>query len=616
MNRYSCACLPLYCVLAAFALLADRSAHAAIGATINVTTTADDYDIAVPNASCSLREAVQSSNDGADRGGCTHFGSYAVSTTIVLGPGSYVLSRVGLDEDANQTSDLDITDSVTISGNGAATTFINAGNNYSGRILHVVSGNLLLRNVTLQNGNVPGGRSGGGLLTEAGTTTTLTGVTVAHNSADGDAGGILNRGTMTLNSSTVSDNHALNCSLGGGGLFNDTGQLTLNDSLVSANTAHGSEAHGGGIYSASKALTVDNTIVADNLLTTSQPAAVLSGGGIYTAGSLLLINRSTISGNSVIGQGGPQVGGGGVDLGGSGSVTRSVISENAVTNTDVSSGGGVKLRSNLIAVSDSVIEDNSVNAGPGNAFAGGIASGGSRILRTTVRHNSAYGTATSTCGGGAVISPGAAWVNATVVDNHTDGRGGGLCINSNSIATALIASSTITGNESNTDGVGGGSGGGLFILSGAALELTNTVVAGNAENGAGDHDDCEGTIISLGEVLVQHTSGCLVTGGSGNLLNVDPLLDAPADNGGPVVGASDAPAAIVMLTQLPLGGSPLIDAGDPAGCQDDNGDVLALDQRGFVRATDGPDADSTASCDIGAAEFASLPDTIFSDAFD
>ena len=613
MKRHSIA--PFVCsalLVLAFAVCHD--AQAAIGATIDVTTTADDYDIAVPNATCSLREAVQSANEGADRGGCTHFGSYAVSTQIVLGSSTYLLTRIGLDDDANLTSDLDITDSVTISGNGADITFIAGGNSYSGRVLHVVSGTVQLKNLTLKNGDLPGGRSGGGLLTELGTTTTLNGVTVRHNSADGDAGGILNRGTMTLTSSTVTDNHALNCSLGGGGLFNDAAELTLIDSRVDGNSAHGDEAHGGGIYSASKELVVDNTTVANNSLSTTA-SGIVSGGGIYTQGALLQINQSTVSGNSVVGQGGTAVGGGGMDLGGSGAVSRSVISGNSVTNDNAAFGGGARIRSSLIEVADSVIDDNSVDAGAGNGFAGGIDIGSARVVRSTISNNSALGNATVGCGGGALMAGLSTLVDSTVVDNHADGRGGGICLDTSSLTPVVIASSTITGNESNADGIGGGAGGGLSVGTSTLLELNNTVVAGNLENGAGDHDDCDGTIVSLGQVLVQQTNGCAVTGGAGNLSGVDPQLGALADNGGPFVGASTGlPAS--LLTRLPLNGSPLIDAGDPAGCKDDNGDMLDLDQRGFVRAVDGPDADTAATCDIGAAEFASLPDSIFGDGFE
>jgi hypothetical protein len=60
---------------------------------------------------------------------------------------------------------------------------------------------------------------------------TLTGGSVS----DGSAGGIRNWGTLTLQSSTVSGNFAVD---DGGGIFN-AGTLTLQSSTVSGNTAGG-----------------------------------------------------------------------------------------------------------------------------------------------------------------------------------------------------------------------------------------------------------------------------------------------------------------------------------------------------------------------------------------
>jgi hypothetical protein len=57
-------------------------------------------------------------------------------------------------------------------------------------------------------------------------------------------------------------------------------------------------------------------------------------------------------------------------------------------------------------------------------------------------------------------------------------------------------------------------------------------------------------------------------------------------------------------------------AGDPSGCKDGNGASLALDQRGFVRTIDGPDADAVATCDIGAIEAGSFEDLIFRNGFE
>jgi hypothetical protein len=66
-------------------------------------------------------------------------------------------------------------------------------------------------------------------------------------------------------------------------------------------------------------------------------------------------------------------------------------------------------------------------------------------------------------------------------------------------------------------------------------------------------------------------------------MNVAAGLGALANNGGPTD------------THLPDPGSPLVDAGDPAGCTDEKGGPLLADQRGVTRP-------QGSRCDIGAVE--------------
>lgn len=187
---------------------------------------------------------------------------------------------------------------------------------------------------------------------------------------------------------------------------------------------------------------------------------------------------------------------------------------------------------------------------------------------------------------------------------------------SGGVAIQAIRNSTIVANTSNADGIGGGSGGGLYYDSGD-VELANTVIAGNLENGVGTDDDCFGPFKSLGHVLIQHVdAGCTLIPGQGDLTNVTAGLDALADKGGPIVGASNATVTAKMLTRSPSSGSPLVDAGDPAGCKDQSDVTLVADQRGFLRPVDGPDADAISVCDIGAVEFGSIIDPIFADNFE
>src|SRR4051812_44538631 len=83
----------------------------ASAATFTVTKEADTADGAC-DADCSLREAVIAANAAAG------------ADTITVPAGTYVLDRVGANEDAADTGDLDITDDVTINGAGSGSTIV------------------------------------------------------------------------------------------------------------------------------------------------------------------------------------------------------------------------------------------------------------------------------------------------------------------------------------------------------------------------------------------------------------------------------------------------------------------------------------------------------------
>lgn len=106
-------------LLLAASLLAPAAPAQAAG-TINVNTPVDDYG---PGASCSLREAVRTANDGANFGGCALSGTQPF--TINLPAGLYQLTILGANEDNNASGDLDILANGTIiAGAGAASTTI------------------------------------------------------------------------------------------------------------------------------------------------------------------------------------------------------------------------------------------------------------------------------------------------------------------------------------------------------------------------------------------------------------------------------------------------------------------------------------------------------------
>lgn len=115
------------------------------------------------------------------------------------------------------------------------------------------------------------------------------------------------------------------------------------------------------------------------------------------------------------------------------------------------------------------------------------------------------------------------------------------------------------------------------------LTLNHVVLANT-----GPTPNCAGQpVVSEGYNLADDAS-CAI-GAAGDLANVDPMLGALADNGGPTP------------THAPQDGSPAIDSG-AASCPGYAAD-LVLDQRGFARPADGDgNGNGSALCDRGALE--------------
>jgi hypothetical protein len=174
-------------------------------------------------------------------------------------------------------------------------------------------------------------------------------------------------------------------------------------------------------------------------------------------------------------------------------------------------------------------------------------------------------------------------INSTIANNTATGGYSGTGVNSNrgggiesggTMATLSISSSTITGNSDGSYG-SGIHGGGIF---GSVTAIQNSIVANNSKG------NCSGAVTSMGYNLSSDDS-CKFSG-VGDANNVNPVLGPLQNNGGPT------------QTLAILEGSPAIDAGNPSGCRDNNGNLLRTDQRGYRRH----DAEDTAGCDIGAFE--------------
>jgi hypothetical protein len=204
----------------------------------------------------------------------------------------------------------------------------------------------------------------------------------------------------------------------------------------------------------------------------------------------------------------------------------------------------------------------------------------------TVTNSTLSGNQTNGYGGGIYNSETATFTNSTISGNSADSDGGGI-FNSSIVS---LYNATITSNTADADADEQGEGGGVFVPAAGTLSLGNSIIAGNLDNSVIIRNrDCSGTLTSLGYNLIQKINGCSLNGLNINLSRIQPLLGPLQDNGG-------ATWAHALLT-----GSPAIDAGNPAGCTDENNVILLTDQRGYVRPVDG-NADTISACDIGAFE--------------
>jgi CSLREA domain-containing protein len=302
--------LAVTCLLALALVLVGARPAKADGASIQVTTTDDELN---GDADCSLREAIEAANQDAIVSGCAA-GSGA--DTIVLPQGTYTLTVTGdVWEDSNQVGDLDITSTVTISGAGMATTFVDASGltqghrvfdvrggavvtitgltvqsatltGYAGSVYVATDGRLRMEACTIRN-NLSTGSNGAGMYNQG--KVVVAGCVFTNNATAGSGGGIYNNNWLTVTNSTVANNASAGA-FGGSGVAGN-GLTVLVNSTVVGNSATG---HGGGISNISGPMYLTNCTVSGNV-------AGEDGGGIWMDGAVLsMTNVSVVTNTSLI----------------------------------------------------------------------------------------------------------------------------------------------------------------------------------------------------------------------------------------------------------------------------------------------------------------------------
>jgi CSLREA domain-containing protein len=249
---------------------------AASGATIDVTTTADESG---SGSRCSLREAILSANSDSNAGatGCT---AGSGTDTINVPGGTF---NVG-------SGELDVTAPVSILHPGITPAILRGSVNH--HVIHVQSPNVVLEHLTITGGRVASPFTpdpyGGGILNEGGLTVRAS--LIQGNDAD-YGGGIatVGSGSTTLINTTVAGN---NSNFDGGGIDVETGaSTTLLSTTIVSNTAR--QGNGGGVAAASSGgggtVSMRNTLLADNEDQGGEaPDCVELGGSIASTGTSMV----------------------------------------------------------------------------------------------------------------------------------------------------------------------------------------------------------------------------------------------------------------------------------------------------------------------------------------
>ena len=365
----------LFAAAAAFLLSLPRAHAAATTFTVNSLGDTDNGNCdAAPD--CTLREAINAANKnaGADTIDFNVVGSIDLTGPLpdisddgtINGPGANVLTvrrDTGGDYRIfNVTSPGAVTFSGLTISNGRLSFASNVTDGGAG-INNASSATVNVTNCTLSDNSTVFSfqpffvGSGGAILNGQGTLN-VTNSTLSNNSntgfggSGGDGGAIANSGTATITNSILSNNF----SRGIGGAIYSNGSMTVDSSTISDNSAR----FAGGIYNAGTLditqSTLSNNITSDN------------GGGVANA-NILTVTNSTLSGNSANQ-------GGGISNFATANITSSTLSNNSASTN----GGGVE-NSGSIKIDSSIVALNTAPAGPN--FFGVVTSQGHNAVGDT-----------------------------------------------------------------------------------------------------------------------------------------------------------------------------------------------------------------------------------------
>lgn len=347
---------------------------------------------------------------------------YAAS--FFVGDAASLIAAINTANINNQNDTISLTADITLTVvnnalNGLPVILADSGNSL------VIEGN----NYSISRSSAGGTPSFRILEIGVGANVTINDLTITNGDTIGDGGGILNRGTVTINNSIITGNIATTGSGRGGGISN-IGILFITDSTVSNNSA--TFYWGGGIYNTDN-ITITNSIISEN-------SSANSGGGLYIEGSgSATISNSTFSGNTSL-SGGAGIFHNGLNL----SITNSTF-ENNLASSVIGDGGGIYNLDSTVNISNSTFTGNSAG-GVGAAIFSTQSAGATilNIINSTIANN--------TSGGGINVA-GTTTLTNTIISNNTSGNCSGTITNggNNIDSGATCGWGTASGSMSNTD---------------------------------------------------------------------------------------------------------------------------------------------------------------------
>jgi len=333
-----------------FALVVDCQ-----GATLLGNSTEDN--LVAGDGLCTLREAILNANSDTDTtlGDCPPGGG---ADLVILPTGTITLALDGTGEDTALTGDLDISDDLTIRGEGADTSIVSGA--MLDRVFEIRSAGDLhvsFEAMTIRDGRTPSTglsfeNGGGGILVSA-----LPGGSPI----------------VTIDSSKIFTNDSGNGNGGGISMAKPLAAITnptldLVNSQVSGNTA---SQGGGGIHCAGCTVTVVNSVISDNIAMVTDGIG-FGGGGLSVTGNAAVTHasdhtaiRENVSGEDA----------GGILFGGMGTMT---VSDSTLSSNEASGNGGglskeITLAGGTLVLTGLDLTDNSADRDGDNTGDGGAA---------------------------------------------------------------------------------------------------------------------------------------------------------------------------------------------------------------------------------------------------